>query len=59
MGAITMQGRPRLEQREGRTLVVYAPASGTAGAHETAGCWWAEKDDLVLCATVSFGVRTT
>ncbi len=50
LGAITMQGRPRLETREGRTLAVYAPPSGTNGAHETAGCWWIEKEDLVLCA---------
>lgn len=52
MGTTMTNTRPRLEKREGRTLVVLPVANPAPVASEVkyeGNAWWAEKDDLVLC----------
>ncbi len=49
MGALMTGGKPQLDSRKGRTLVVVPQLRpGGAEVKEQGKCWWAEKEDLVL-----------
>jgi hypothetical protein len=57
MGTFWSEGRPRLEQKQGRTVVVIpTPEAAAATVVKSQGdSWWAEKDDLVVCSTYPSG----
>ena len=56
--ALMTGGKPQLDSRKGRTLVVVPQLRpGGAEVKEQGKCWWAEKDDLVLCLALPVGPR--
>ena len=59
MGALMTGGKPQLDSRKGRTLVVVPQLRpGGAEVKEQGKCWWAEKEDLVLSWSPPVGPPT-